>query len=302
VKVLVTGADGFVGRWLIAEFERAGHEPNAAPSHHDLDFSAPTAAAAFAEVVRRVAPDAAVHLAAVSFAPDADRSPDRAIDVNGRGTAAFFAGLDLASSPALALVVSSADVYGTPTHLPIAESAPLLAARPYGLSKLQQERETLAAHARGRRVLISRSFNQVGPGQREEFVAPALARRVLAVKHRGASGITMGNFDVRRDFTDVRDVVRAYRLLLEAMVDGDLAVDPPILNIGSGHAIAIRELLETLCRIADVPMTIRQDPKLVRPNEAPEIRADISLVQSLVGWAPQIPLEQSLADLLASLE
>jgi GDP-4-dehydro-6-deoxy-D-mannose reductase len=147
----------------------------------------------------------------------------------------------------------------------------------------------------------------------------------------------MGNFDVRRDFTDVRDVVRAYRLLLEAMAAGSLgggslgggslgggslgggsvrggsvrpapvgdpslAADPPIVNVGSGRSITIRELLEILCRIADVPMTIRQDPALVRPNEAPEIRADISLVQSLVDWTPRIPLEVSLADLLASLE
>jgi len=201
-----------------------------------------------------------------------------------------------------ALVVSSADVYGRPTRLPIGEDAPLLADRPYGRSKIAQERAALEAHGRGRAMVIARSFNHLGPGQRESFAAPAFARRVLALKHGETSEIPVGNVDVRRDFTDVRDVARAYRLLLEALVRGDLGIEPPIVNIGSGRSVAIRDVLGILCQLADVPMTIREDAALVRPDEPQEIRADIGLVNRLVGWRPQIPLERSLADLLASLE
>ena len=301
MRVLVTGADGFVGRWLTIELQRGGHEVVAAPGHEELDLSS-ASPAEVAAVVEAIRPDAVAHLAAISFAPDAERDPEHAIAVNGRGTGALLEGLDEADIAAPVLVVSSADVYGKPAHLPIAEDAPLLADRPYGQSKIEQERAALAAHSRGRHLVIARSFNHLGPGQRESFAAPAFARRVLALKHGETSEIPVGNVDVRRDFTDVRDVARAYRLLLESLARGELSHEPPILNVGSGRSVAIRDVLGILCQLADVPMTIREDPSLVRPNEPVEIRADIGLVNRLVGWRPQIPLERSLADLLASLE
>jgi GDP-4-dehydro-6-deoxy-D-mannose reductase len=301
VKVLVTGADGFVGRWLIAELEAGGHEAVAAPSRSELDLSTATPAHV-ADLIAAVEPDAVAHLAAISFAPDAEREPELARAVNGGGTAAFLGGLELAGSTASALVVSSADVYGRPAKLPIGEDAPLLADRAYGRSKIEQEQAALEAHARGRNLAIARSFNHLGPGQRDSFAAPAFAHRVLALKRGEVPEIRVGNVDVRRDFTDVRDVARAYRLLLESLARGELHHEPPIVNVGSGRSVAIRDLLRILCRLADVPMAIREDPELVRPNEPAEIRADIGLVTRLVGWRPQIPLEKSLADLLASIE
>lgn len=302
MRVLVTGADGFVGRWLATELGAGGHEFVAAPPQAELDFTWPDAAERFAEAVRAARPDALVHLAAISFAPDAERDPELAVATNARGTGALFEGLASAGSAAPALVVSSSEVYGKPRRLPIDEDAPLLADRAYGRSKIGTEQAALAAHAAGRGIVVIRAFNHLGPGQRESFAAPSFARRVLALKRGEVSEIRVGNVDVRRDFTDVRDVVRAYRLLLEGLVRGDLRQEPPIVNVGSGRSVTIRDVLAVLCRLADVPMLLREDPALVRPDEAPEIRADISRVNELVGWRPQIPIEQSLADLLASLE
>ena len=301
MRVLVTGADGFVGRWLTAELASAGHEAIPAPPQSQLDLAV-ASSEDVAAVVRQAAPDALVHLAAISFAPDADRDPELAVATNGRGTHALLDGFADAGSAAPALVVSSSEVYGRPQSLPIGEDAPTLADRPYGRSKLAQEGAALEAHIAGRRVVIVRAFNHIGPGQRESFAAPSFARRVLALKRGEVSEIRVGNVDVRRDFTDVRDVVHAYRLLLEALVRGGIRHEPPVVNVGSGRSVAIRDVLAILCRLADVPVLLHEDPALVRPNEAPEIRADISRVHELVGWRPQIPLERSLADLLASLE
>jgi GDP-4-dehydro-6-deoxy-D-mannose reductase len=187
--------------------------------------------------------------------------------------------------------------------LPIREDAPLAAVDAYGRSKVEEERVALDAHARGRRIVIVRSFNHTGPGQREVFAAPALARRVVALKRGEASDIRAGNLDARRDFTDVRDVVRAYRLLLEKLVTGDeLGFEPPVVNVGSGRSIAIRDILVTLCRLAGVPARVRVDPALLRANDTPEIYADITRLRTLTGWNPTIPLEQTLSDLLASID
>jgi GDP-4-dehydro-6-deoxy-D-mannose reductase len=299
VKVLVTGAGGFAGRWLTAELEAGGHEAIAAPSQRDVDLAT---SPDLAPVIREVAPDAVAHLAGMAFAPDAKRDPEAALRVNAGGTTILLESMDRAGSLAAALVVSSGDVYGRPEQLPLREDMPTRASDPYGKSKVAQERAALAAHGRGRRLVIVRAFNHIGPGQRPTFAAPAIARRVLALKRGQASDIPIGNVDVRRDFTDVRDVVRAYRLLLEALAREELPVRPPVVNVGSGRSVPVRDLIAILCGIADVPMRIRRDPEFVRPNEPAEIRADISRVRELVGWRPQIPLEKSLADLLASIE
>jgi GDP-4-dehydro-6-deoxy-D-mannose reductase len=301
MRVLVTGAHGFVGRWLTSELEAAGHLVVPAPSHTELDFGA---SPDLSPLIRDARPDAIAHLAAVSFGPDAERDPGRARAVNAGGTQSLFDGLDRTGSSSPVLVTSSSEVYGTQAQLPIAEDAALLADREYGRSKIEQERVSLEAQRRGRRVIVVRAFNQVGPGQRPEFVAPAFARRVLAVKRGEAADIPVGNIDVRRDFTDVRDVVRAYRLLLEALAVGRSieGLEPPVVNVGSGRSVAIRDVLATLCEAAGVPMTTRVDPTFLRQDDMPDAYADITRLRRLITWTPEIPLERSLADLLASLE
>jgi GDP-4-dehydro-6-deoxy-D-mannose reductase len=300
MKVLVTGASGFAGRWLKLELEQAGHVVVAAPGHQELDLAdAPDLRPLF-ESER---PEAVAHLAAVSFAPDAARDPEFAARVNVGGTRAVFTALDAAGSQAAVLVTSSSEVYGRfeTGDLPISESLPLRATGAYGRSKIEQENVALEASAR-RPIVITRAFNHIGPGQRDVFVAPAIARRVIAFRAGRANAVSVGNVDVRRDLTDVRDTVRAYRLLLEALFHGRVPQERPIYNVATGRSVPIRTILEMLCDLAGVPVVMEVEPSLVRESDATDVRGDASALRTLTGWAPTIPLETSLADLLTSVE
>jgi GDP-4-dehydro-6-deoxy-D-mannose reductase len=195
-------------------------------------------------------------------------------------------------------VTSTADVYAPEAPLPIGEDAEVAPRSAYGKSKVAQEDVARAAAGRGRSVTIVRAFNHIGPGQRDVFVVPALARRVLDLKASRTSSIPVGNVKARRDFTDVRDVVRAYRLLLERR--GDSGSPALVVNVGSGRSVAIEDVLRTLCELAGVEPRWHVEPTFVRSNEIMDRVADVSLARSLVGWEPQIPLATSLRDVLAS--
>jgi GDP-4-dehydro-6-deoxy-D-mannose reductase len=296
VKVLVTGASGFVGPWLLRELVSAGHEAVGTPPSSELDITDPLAVAALVDAVR---PDAIAHLAGLSFGPDARREPERAFSVNVGGTRAVLSAAAALRRPAGALVVSSADVYGSPAneHLPLTEAAPLLAEQPYGLSKVAQERAALeSVTAGGPPLVIVRPFNHAGPGQRPEFVVPALARRILAARSRGDRTIAAGNIDVRRDFSDVRDVVRAYRLILEDLGHVEASNRPRIYNIATGKSVPIRSIVAGFAALAGIAVDVRVDPALVRESDPPDIRGDASLITTELGWHPTIPFEKTLED------
>ena len=301
MRVLVTGATGFVGRWLVRELEAAGHEAIGAPPSSVLDLTDVPAAV---RLVDETQPDAIAHLAGVAYAPDARADPDRAMRINAGGTQAVVEAIRASRSPIRLLVTGSSEVYGRPDveDLPLSESAPLRTDQPYGLSKLAQEAVGVEAATRyGIQVIVTRAFNHTGPGQRPDFVAPALARRVLQARLTGAHEIRVGNIEVRRDLGDVRDVVRAYRLLLEMpLAERDRSVT--VLNVATGRAVSIRAVLETLCRLAGVEAEAVVDPSLVRPDDPLEIVGDASALRALTGWKPEIALEQTLSDLLVSIE
>jgi GDP-4-dehydro-6-deoxy-D-mannose reductase len=298
VKVLVTGATGFVGRWLMRDLEAAGHEAVGTPPSSDLDITDRIAVEALVAAVR---PEAIAHLAAISYGPDARRDPDRALAVNAGGTRAVLsAAARHGNTPVL--VASSSDVYGSPApeDLPLRETAPLRANQPYGLSKIGAEQAAVES-GRERPVAVVRAFNHTGPGQRPEFVVPALAARISQAAERGDGAIPAGNVDVRRDFCDVRDVVRAYRLVLEALASGSLPSGHRTYNVASGRAVAIREIVDELAAIVGIEVTIEVDPALVRRDDPPEIRGDASLIANDLGWRPTIPLDVTLRDVLAEI-
>ena len=302
MRVFVTGAIGFVGRWLEQELRDHGHEVVCAPGPDALDIEDRTSLVRWLRDPAGV-PEAVIHLAGMAFAPDADEDPGEAFRVNVGGTVAVFEALrEIGIRPSV-LVSCSADAYGTPQpwDLPLREDAPLAPNSPYALSKVAQEGIAAEASARyGFPVVVTRSFNLTGPGQRPVFVVPAMAQRVMAVKRGQATSIPAGNVDVRRDLTDVRDVVVAYRLLVEAAARGALADRLTVVNVASGQVVAVRDVIERLCALAGVAPVIEIDQSLVRPNDPPDIRGDATLIRQLVGWQPAIPLEQTLRDVLAT--
>lgn len=300
MKVLITGASGFVGRWLHRELVSAGHVVVAAPPSAQLsviDF------AAMRQVIDAAQPDAVAHLAAVAFGPDAAADPERALQVNVRGTISLTQAIADTHRRIPLLLASSSEVYGRPSEdeLPLAESAPLRPSSVYAVSKAAQEAVALSAAFRlGLEVVVARSFNHTGPGQRPVFAVPAFIQRALALESGKASAIRAGNVEVARDIGDVRDVVRAYRLLLEDLANRRTPSTPEIFNVATGAATEIRSIIENICEIVGVPPKIVIDLKLVRRDDPPLIVGNFYALRKATGWQPQISLKQTLIEMVAA--
>lgn len=301
MRVLVTGSSGFAGRWLLRDLAAAGHE--AIPDELRGGRVEITDAPSVGALLRVSRPDLIIHLAAMAFGPDAESDAAGALKVNVGGMATVLDAMrSLRPAPAI-VVVSSAEVYGRPASAdPLTERAPVLPTRVYGLSKLAQESVALAMAAReGLRAVVVRPFNHTGPGQRRDFAVPAFASRIVSARAEGATAIRVGNVDVRRDIGDVRDTVRAYRSVGEALVAGRIESGER-LNVSTGVAVTIASIIERLAEMAGHPVGLEVDPELVRPDDPPVIVGDSTLLRRVTGWAPEIPLERTLADLLADVE
>jgi len=299
LRILVTGAHGFVGRWLARELTDHGHDVVQAPPSAGLEI---TDRDAVQRLVRDAAPDAIAHLAAVSFAGDARRDTERALRVNVGGTAAVLEAARASTKRPVVLVTGSSEVYGhpRPEDLPLRETAPLGAAAPYGLSKLAQEGVAVdLATAYGIPLIVTRAFNHIGPGQRPEFVVPALAGRIADAVAGQAGSIPIGNAEVKRDFLDVRDVVCAYRLLLESAERRPAPGAPSVVNVASGASVSIRWIAETMKRAAGCSADLEVQPELVRPDDPPDIVGSADLLAALTGWRPAHALDAALEEILA---
>jgi len=196
---------------------------------------------------------------------------------------------------AVVVAVSSNEVYGPPDSLPVDETAPLRPQNPYAVSKASGD--LLAgfyADAHGLRVVRPRAFNHAGPGQRPIYAIASFTRQVAAGLEAGDEPIQLvtGNPDARRDFTDVRDVVRAYRLLAEAR-------EPGVFNVCSGRSSSPRDLVAALSAATGVAIDHVVDPALVRAHDVMEVRGSADRLRAATGWEPRIPLEQTLADTVA---
>jgi GDP-4-dehydro-6-deoxy-D-mannose reductase len=310
VRLLVTGAGGFVGGHLV---ELVRREAPATSVHGvvlphgslawsttqgtrivEADLDDPAAAAAVIEEVR---PEGIVHLAGQSSVQQSWLDPGGTLRTNVLGIVHLLDAARRASLRPAVLVVGSAEEYGpvAEAELPIRETAPLRPASPYAVSKLAQGALALLyGPAGGMRVVLTRTFHHTGPGRGEAFAESSFARQIAEIEHGLRPPlIEVGNLDAVRDFTDVRDVVRAYMLLLEKGEPGRA------YNVCSGRGRRIREILDLLLAGSSARVELRVDQERLRPADVPAQVGDPSLLRAATGWEPRIPLEETLADLLA---
>jgi GDP-4-dehydro-6-deoxy-D-mannose reductase len=294
MRALITGGKGFVGQWLAAHLKDQGDDVAVIDLETDVADGS-----AVRRVMDDVAPDALYHLAAMTHVGESWEDPSQVLRVNVLGTAEVLAAARAVVPQARILVVSSAEVYGvvSPEQLPLAESAPTAPASPYAASKLAAEAVALQAwRGFGQPVVVVRPFNHIGPGQSPNFFVPALAKRIVEARRSGAGSLRVGTLTTRRDFTDVRDVVVAYRLLITEGAPGE------VYNVCSGRDVAMSEVAAQLLALAGADLTLETDPDLVRPVDVPVLRGDAGRLHGATGWQPAIPLATTLADVLASWE
>lgn len=312
MKVLVTGAGGFVGRWLLPELVAAGHEvlgtrmPGEAPPDFlaesdrrrvrwlPLDLrDTDSVRAAIMEL-----PEAVIHLAAVASGAEARRDPGIAWDVNAGGTARLADALGQrggsASTAPLLLLISTAEVYGASLEQrPRTESDAALPVSPYASSKLGAEVAALeVARRTGLRVVIARAFPHTGPHQTDRYVVPAFARRLKAARRIGAPVVKTGNLEPVRDFLDVRDVARAYGALLVHGQPGE------VYNVASGEGRSLHAIFSQLAELIGVRAIPEVDATLTRTADLPHLVGDAGRLRAVAGWSPRISFDQTLEDVV----
>ncbi|WP_028064605.1 GDP-mannose 4,6-dehydratase [Solirubrobacter soli] len=290
-RVLITGATGFAGRHLVAACEAGGDEVISAPPSVALDLRDP---AATARLVADARPDVVYHLAARAHVGQSWQDPIGTLSDNVAMTAAVLEAVKRAAPDAVVISVGSGEEYGPPETVPTTEAHPLRPQNPYAVSKASSGLlARFYADAHGLRVIHARAFNHAGPGQEPIYAIANFARQFAENAGDDPITIVTGSPDTRRDFTDVRDVVRAYRLLAERGVAG------AVLNVCSGVTRSARELLVALGEVAGVAVDHQVDPAKVRAHEVFEIRGANDAIEAATGWRPEIPLETTLRDTLA---
>jgi GDP-4-dehydro-6-deoxy-D-mannose reductase len=303
-RALVTGASGFVGPHLVAALERAGHEvwttdreapatPAAAARHASCDLGDPVTVRALCD---RVRPEWIFHLASLSSVAYSFQNPRDVLLTNVGASVNVLEAVRHVAPAARVLVIGSAEQYGNvpEAEQPIRETQPFRPTSPYAVSKVAQEHLALQyALAFGLQVVATRSFNHSGPGQTDRFVLPSFARQVaLAERGEQAPVLRVGNLDVWRDFLDVRDVVRAYVLLIEKGEAGQA------YNVCRGEAHRIHDLLDILLGLSRVPMRVETDAARARPADLRILRGDPQRLRTRTGWQPEVTLATTLHDIL----
>lgn len=305
-KVLVTGATGFVGTHMLQYlhsqnvFSIVGtYRSNAANVNEGIQLEKINLLdqEEVEKLIENHKPEYIYHLAGLASAAVSFKSPAVSMSNN------IIAELNVLEAlkkhelfDTNVLIISTAEVYGIidPEDLPVDEQTPLRPVNPYAVSKIAQDFLGLQYHLSYKMNIIRvRPFNHIGPGQKDTFVLSSFAKQIAEIeKYKKEPILLVGNIDAKRDFTDVRDMVKAYQLVLEKGVNGE------VYNIGSGKARSISDVLDVMLSLAEVKIEVKRDPNRIRPMDVPEIVCDYKKLHDLTGWSPEIPIEKTLQDLL----
>jgi GDP-4-dehydro-6-deoxy-D-mannose reductase len=301
-KILVTGANGFVGQHLVKELSQHGMNvvgvggPTGATDKSafvddyvvlDLNDAAAVQAIDFSGI------EGVIHLAGLAAVGPSFDKPREYIETNiGIEINLFEAALAQQVTPRF-IIISSATLYDPKATQPLNEESPVLQNSPYAVSKLGQEQMAAYYASRGFQCIVARPFNHIGPGQGPGFIVPDLAQQVVAVATGKQQQVLVGNLDSQRDYSDVRDIVRAYRLLLQKGQPGET------YNICSGKPLSGHDILQGLSRAAQCEPVVKEDPDKMRPSDTPLIVGSHDKLTKDTGWQPEMPLETTLADVIA---
>jgi GDP-4-dehydro-6-deoxy-D-mannose reductase len=308
VRALITGIGGFAASHLAdfvlseTDWQIVGCDlrEGSTPPHlqgqitcYGLDLCEPEAVQ---RVLDQVAPDFIFHLAAMAKVGDSWRDPWPILRNNIRGQLNILQALIRLEASPRVMVVGSNEEYGLvqPHELPLTEQTPLRPNSPYGVSKVTQDMLGLQYYISHQLPIVRvRPFNHIGPRQAPGFVAPDFARQIAQIEAgQCPARMQVGNLKARRDFTDVRDMVRAYYLAVTRGTPGD------VYNIGSGQSHAVQELLDVLLNHSRVEISVEPDPARMRPSDVPDVRCDAGKFRALTGWEPTIAFETTLRDVL----
>jgi GDP-4-dehydro-6-deoxy-D-mannose reductase len=302
MRVLITGVGGFAGQHLAelclergAEVVGVGRRPrpDAQFEYEQVDL---LDGEAVRQLLGRAAPERVFHLAAEASVARSWEEPGSVVQHNVDSTLNVLEAVRTAAPEALVLAACSGEEYGAPERLPVAEDHPLRPQNPYAASKAMTD--VLAgfyADAHGVRVVRTRAFNHTGPGQSDTYVVSSFARQIAeaeaAEPEDGRAVILTGNADARRDFSDVRDIARAYWLALEH-------AEPDVFNLCSGHAISVSDILTRLAAHSSLEIERRTDPARLRASDVMEIRGSHEKFSAATGWQPEVDFDQTLRDTL----
>lgn len=309
-KILITGISGFVGNYLARlllsqkDVEVIGtyHSEKSKALLSDIDSNLKLYQLDLmdyekvVEVIKDCQPDEIYHLAALASAAQSFENPSLVITNNITSQLNLFEAVRKANLNPKIMIISSAEVYGIvdPSDIPVDEQTPLKPASPYAISKIAQDYMGLQYYISYKlNVLRVRPFNHIGPGQSDQFATSAFAKKIAEIeKGKREPILTVGNLDAKRDFTDVKDMVRAYVMLMEKGVAGE------VYNIGFGKSYKMSDVLDILLSFSSVQIKVEVDPKLLRPSDNPQLLCDNTKFKTLTNWVPEIPIEKTLEEIL----
>lgn len=309
-KVLITGATGFAGSFLteyligLGDYEIIGSYvtedslKNVESAKSKAEFKSINLLEkdAVESLIKEVKPEYIYHLAALASVTSSFKDPIGVITNNVSAQVNLLEAVRSAQIDPRILIVSSADIYGSvdPKYLPINEEAPLNPNNPYAVSKITQDFLGLQyAKSYSMGIIRIRPFNHIGPRQAAGYVVSDFAKRIVSIERGEIPPVLkVGNLDAKRDFTDVRDMVKAYKEILEK---GQVR---EVYNIGRGVSFSMNGIIEKMRSLATTSFEIEKDPMLLRPSDTPELVADTTKLKSCINWEPEISLEQTLKDTL----